>query len=89
MVAPLLLMVGLVPFVVLAFGAVMLGRAITMAATTVFALVIVVAYLPSLDSSTAIGHSVRASTTLLVVAAFALVGVSEGVRTMRRHRTPA
>ena len=88
-VAPLVVMVGLVPFVVLAFGAVMLGRAITMVATTVFALVIVAAYLPSLDSSTAIGHPIRASTTLLVVAAFALVGLSEGVRAMRRHRTPA
>ena len=89
MVAPLLLMIGLVPFVVLAFGAVMLGRAITLVATTLFALVIVVAYWQFSDSSTAIGHPIRASTTLLVVAAFSLIGISEGVRAMRRHRTPA
>ena len=89
MVAPVVLMVGLVPFVVLAFGAVMLGRAITMVATTLFALVIVAAYWQSSDSSTAIGHPIRASTTLLVVAVFALIGVSEGVRALRRHRSPA
>jgi hypothetical protein len=88
-VAPVVLMVGLLPFAVLAFGAVMLGRAITMVATTLFALVIVAAYLPPADSSTAMGHPIRASTTLLVVAAFALIGGSEGVRARRRHRRTA
>ena len=88
-VAPVVLMVGLLPFAVLALGAVMLGRAITMVATTLFALVIVAAYLPSSDSSTAIGHPIRASTTLLVVAAVALIALSEGGRAIRRHRRPA
>lgn len=85
-VAAVVLMVGLLPFFVLAFGAVTLGRAVTMVATILFALVVVAMYFESPASSSAIGHPIRASTTLLVVAALALIGLSEGLRALHRHR---
>jgi hypothetical protein len=88
-VALIVLMVGLLPFVVLALGAGMVGRAVTVVATTLFALVFVAAYQPSSDSSTGSGSTVITAWFLLVIAAFALIGVSEGVRALRRHRAPA
>ena len=84
--AAVVFLVGLLPFVVLALGAPTLGRATTVAATALFAVAFIAAYGATSDSSTGSGLGVITLWFLLTLVAFTLIGVTHLLRAARRRR---